>query len=232
MNSEYFKAITYSVIACQLVNEAKGRHLKCLLGMGLGCLMVTTAFWAYQLGLGVDLSTWGGERSGYARLGGVRADAVMIWPPLLMGCFGVLGLTLSAMASGRFPEQIQRLKMLTVCAFFVSVPPLVATMTHGAYAGFALMTAFVGAAYLDLKRRKLFQQRGSSLAPIVLTLLAASARWFMPRRPVQDAQPHHRALRILPAHVRQPRRGRLALRRVGIFPAHHPQLSAAGRALQ
>ena len=174
-NSEYFKAITYSVIACQQVNEARGRHLKCLLGLGLGCLMVTTAFWAYQLGLGVDLSTWGGERGGYARLGGVRADAVMIWPPLLMGCFSVLGLTLSAMASGRFPQQIQRLKILTVCAFFIAVPPLVATMTHGAYAGFALMIAFVGAVYLDMKRRKLFQHRGSSLAPIVLTLLAAGA---------------------------------------------------------
>ena len=174
-NSEYFKAITYSVIACQQVNEAKGRHLKCLLGLCLGCLMVTTAFWAFQLGLGVDLSTWGGERGGYARLGGVRADAVMIWPPLLMGCFGVLGITLSAMASGRFPDQIQRLKTLTVAAFLVAVPPLVATMTHGAYAGFALMSAFVGFVYLDMKRRKLFTRRGSSLAPIVLTLVAAFA---------------------------------------------------------
>ncbi len=172
MNSEYVKALTYSVIACQLVNEARGRHLKLLLGLSLGCLMVTTAFWAYQLGLGVDLSTWGGERSGFARLGGVRADAVMIWPPLLMGCFGILGLTLSAMASGRFPEQVRRLKLLTVAAFFISVPPLVATMTHGAYAGFALMTAFVGLAYLDLKRRRLLEHPGSSVTPMVLTVLA------------------------------------------------------------
>jgi hypothetical protein len=126
-NSEYFKAITYSIIACQQVNVAKGHHLKCLLGMCLGTLMATTAFWAYQLGFGVDLSTWGGERSGFARLGGVRADAVMIWPPLLMGCFGTLGLTLSAMVSGRFPDQIKRLKTLSVAAFFISIPPLVAT---------------------------------------------------------------------------------------------------------
>jgi hypothetical protein len=107
-NSEYFKAVIYSVIACQQVNSAKGRHLKCLLGMCLGTLMATTAFWAFQMGLGVDLSTWGGERSGFARLGGVRADAVMIWPPLLMGCFGILGLTLSAMVSNRYPEQIKK----------------------------------------------------------------------------------------------------------------------------
>jgi hypothetical protein len=122
--------------------------------MCLGTLMATTAFWAYQLGFGVDLSTWGGERSGYARLGGVRADAVMIWPPLLMGCFGTLGLTLSAMVSGRFPSRSRRLKTLTVAAFFASMPPLVATMTHGAYAGFALMAfVVISMIYTNLKRR-------------------------------------------------------------------------------
>lgn len=101
--------------------------MKCLLGMCLGTLMATTAFWAYQLGFGVDLSTWGGERSGFARLGGVRADAVMIWPPLLMGCFGTLDLTLSTMVSARFPAQIKRLKTLSIAAFYVFHPPLVAT---------------------------------------------------------------------------------------------------------
>jgi hypothetical protein len=172
-NSEYFKAVIYSVIACQQVNTAKGRHLKCLLGMCLGTLMATTAFWAFQMGLGVDLSTWGGERSGFARLGGVRADAVMIWPPLLMGCFGILGLTLSAMVSNRYPEQIKKLRHLTLAAFFVSVPPLVATMTHGAYAGFALMSMFVIAAYANLKRLKIINSRNSQVAPIVISMIAA-----------------------------------------------------------
>lgn len=170
VNSEYFKAITYSVIACHQVNVARGRFLKCLLGMCMGCLMATTAFWVYQFGLPVDLSTWGGERSGFARLGGVRADAVMIWPPLLMGCFGTMGITLAAMISGRFPVQIQRLKFLTVFSFFVSIPPLVATMTHGAYAGFALMAAFVFVVYMNMKRRQLIQRRSSKMTPTVVML--------------------------------------------------------------
>ena len=170
-NSEYFKAITYSVMACQLVNVAKGRHLKCMLGMSLGTIMAATAFWAFQLGLGVDLSTWGGERGGFARLGGVRADAVMIWPPLLMGSFGVLGVTLAAMVAGRFPAQIHKLKILTVAAFFVCIPPLVATMTHGAYAGFALMSAFSVLFYLNMKKRKAIHNPDSGLMPMVLTLV-------------------------------------------------------------
>ena len=174
-NSEYVKALLYSVIACHQVNVSGGRHLKCLLGLCLGCLMVTTAFWALQLGFGVDLSTWGGERSGFARLGGVRADAVMIWPPLLMGCFGTLGITLSAMASNRLPGQVSRLKWLTIAAFFISIPPLVATMTHGAYAGFALMTLFVVLAYMDLQRRKLLRSRSASIMPVVATLVGVFA---------------------------------------------------------
>lgn len=170
LNSEYFKAITYAVIACHQVNVARGRHLKCLLGMCLGCLMATAAFWAYQLGLPVDLSTWGGERSGFARLGGVRADAVMIWPPLLMGCFGTMGLTLAAMISGRYPQQIQRLKTLTAVSFFISIPPLVATMTHGAYAGFGLMAGFVALVYTKMRNLRLIQRRSSKLMPTVLAL--------------------------------------------------------------
>ena len=170
-NSEYFKALTYAVIACQQVNAAKGRHLKCLLGMCLGTLMAATAFWAYQLGFGVDLSTWGGERSGFARLGGVRADAVMIWPPLLMGCFGVMGIALASMVSGRFPDQVARLRHVTTAAFFVSVPPLVATMTHGAYAGFAVMSLFVTLFYLNIKRRHIVSARRSGgLTPVLVTL--------------------------------------------------------------
>ncbi|HMP76773.1 MAG TPA: O-antigen ligase family protein [Kiritimatiellia bacterium] len=171
-NSEYVKALTYSVIACQQVNAAKGRYLKCLLGMCLGTLMATTAFWAFQLGLPVDLSTWGGERSGHARLGGVRADAVMIWPPLLMGCFGVLGIALSAMVSGRFPVQIRNLRLLTMAAFFISIPPLVATMTHGAYAGFAMMIVFVGVVYARMKAKRMLHGGQMKLTPIIVGMTA------------------------------------------------------------
>ncbi len=171
INSEYMKAIFYAVIACQQANEAKGRYLKCLFGMCLGTLMATTAFWAFQFGLPVDLSTWGGERSGFARLGGVRADAVMIWPPLLMGAFGALGLTLSNMVSGRNPAQVRRFKMFALVAFLVAIPPLVATMTHGAYAGFALMIAAVGLVYLRTKSMGLLRAARAGLAPVAAGLL-------------------------------------------------------------
>ena len=138
-NSEYVKALVYSVIACQLVNESKGRLLKCLFGLCLGALLVMTAYWASQLGLPVEINDWGGEREGFVRMGGVRADSVMVWPALLVGISGLLGIQI-AFASRSSP--VQSPKWLTYATLFLSVaslPPLVSTMSHGAYAGFVLV---------------------------------------------------------------------------------------------
>jgi hypothetical protein len=114
--SDYFKALVYSIIACQLANEAKGHFLKCLVGLSLGALLVMTAYWAQQLGLPVELSDWGGEREGIARLGSVRADAVMVWPALLMGISGLVGMQI-AFASRRSP--VQSPKWLTYATLFL-----------------------------------------------------------------------------------------------------------------
>ena len=138
-NSDYVKALAYSIIACQLANESKGRFLKCLLGLCLGAILVMTAYWASQLGLPVELSDWGGEREGLMRMGSVRADAVMVWPALLLGISGLVGLQI-AFASQRSPVQSPKwLTYSTLILSVTSIPPLVSTMCHGAYVGFALV---------------------------------------------------------------------------------------------
>jgi hypothetical protein len=57
--NNYFKALCYAVIACQLTNEARGQHLKCLFGLCLGAVLIMSAYWANQAGLPVELSDWG-----------------------------------------------------------------------------------------------------------------------------------------------------------------------------
>jgi len=137
--SEYVKVLIYCTMACQLANEANGRYLKCLVGLCLGAILVMTAYWASQLGLPVEVSDWGGEREGFARIGSVRADAVMVWPALLLGISGLVGIQI-AMASRLSPGNSP--KWLTYTTLFLSVaslPPLVSTMSHGAFAGLALV---------------------------------------------------------------------------------------------
>ena len=90
-NSEYMKALMYSVIACQLAGEARGQYLKCLLGLCLGALLVMAAYWCFEAGLPVQISDYGNVREGFERMGGVRADSVMLWPTLLVGISGTPG---------------------------------------------------------------------------------------------------------------------------------------------
>src|ERR1043165_603194 len=138
-NSEYSKALIYSLIACQLGNESNGGLLKCLFGLCLGAICVMIAYWASQLGLPVEMSDWGGDREGFARLGSVRADAVMVWPALLLGISGLIGVQI-AFASRKSPFQSPKwLTYLTLFLCIASLPPLVSTMSHGAYAGFVLI---------------------------------------------------------------------------------------------
>jgi O-antigen ligase len=138
-DSEYMKAVMYCVIACQLTNEAKGQFLKCLLGLSLGALLVMAAYWGIQFGLPIEISDWGGDREGFQRMGSVRADSVMVWPALLMGISGLLGIQIalasreSALTSPRWLTY----GTLILCA--AALPPLVSTMSHGAYAGFAMV---------------------------------------------------------------------------------------------
>jgi O-antigen ligase len=138
-DSDYFKALVYSVIACQLANEARGRFLKCLLALCFGALLVMTAYWASQLGLPVEINDWGNAREGIARMGGVRADSVLVWPALLVGIAGLLG-TQIAFASRRSPAPSPKwLTYGSLVLSLASMPPLVSTMCHGAIAGLVLM---------------------------------------------------------------------------------------------
>jgi hypothetical protein len=182
-NSEYFKALVYSVIACQLANEAGGRFMKCLFGLCLGALLVMTAYWASELGMPVEVNDWGGEREGFARMGGVRADAVMVWPALLLGISGLMGLQI-ALASRRSP--VPSPMWLTYTTLFLcmsSLPPLISTMSHGAFAGFAMvLVALIWAGWMagkegalqNPKFRLLLRWIGIGLAAAII-LFAADA---------------------------------------------------------
>lgn len=138
-NSEYFKAFIYAVIGLQMANESNGRYLQCLFGLACGALMVGFAYWGITLGLPVQVSDWGGEREGFQRMGSVRADAVMVWPALLMGLGGLLGMAgafASPLATARIPKW---LLPAVIGGSLITLPPIAATMTHGAYAGLALI---------------------------------------------------------------------------------------------
>jgi hypothetical protein len=137
--NNHFKALCYAVIACQLVNEARGQYLKCLFGLAFGASLVMSSYWANHAGLPVELSDWGGDREGIPRTGGTRADAVMVWPALLIGVAGMIGIQL-ALGLSRNPRPSPTwLTYLTVVVCMGALPPLVATMTHGAIASFALL---------------------------------------------------------------------------------------------
>jgi len=151
-DSEYMKALFYSVIACQLAGEARGQYLKCLLGLCLGALFVMAAYWCYQVGLPVQIQDWGGEREGFIRMGGVRADSVMLWPTLLIGVSGLLGLQVSLASSRNARATPKWLSPLTAGLIVAALPPLVSTMSHGAYAGSVLVLgSFVWALWLAKK---------------------------------------------------------------------------------
>lgn len=145
-NGDWVKTLLYCVIACQLANEAKGKYMKCLFGLCLGAILIMIAYWAQELGLPIEIKDWGGDREGFARLGGVRADSVLVWPALLLGISGLLGIQIAyASKSAPYPSP----KWLTnVCLGLTvaSLPPLVSTMCHGAFAGLFMVVVALGLA--------------------------------------------------------------------------------------
>lgn len=137
--NNYLRALCYAVVACQLTNEARGQYLKCLFGLCLGAMLIMCAYWADHAGLPVELSDWGDIREGIARTGGTRADSVMVWPALLIGITGLLGLQF-VLGSSRSPEPSPRwLTWLTATLGVLSLPVLVSTMTLGAIVAFGLL---------------------------------------------------------------------------------------------
>ena len=155
-SGEYAKVVYYGIIGVQLANAAKGHYTKCLMGLCIGCLAVSFGYWAQHLGLPVALSKYGGSRAGFFRLGGVRADSVMVWPPLLMGCFGLLGSILAYLMGSphrNFPPRYLFVGALGI--MFITVPCLMATMTNGAFGGFFLMSIFLLVMYFIPENNKL-----------------------------------------------------------------------------
>jgi len=51
IDGEYTKALMYALIGLQQANEAKGRYLQCLLGLGCGSVVVGFGCWGFTLGL-------------------------------------------------------------------------------------------------------------------------------------------------------------------------------------
>lgn len=161
---EYAKAIYYGIIGIQLANEAKGEYSKCLIGLCLGCLTVSFGYWASQAGLPVSLSEYGGFRGEFVRLGGVRADSVMVWPPLLMGCFGFLGIVLSAVVSIGRKRAISKVLIGTALIIvFLTVPCLIATMTNGAVSGFILMNILLLSMYASPQNKRYISQKNKRI---------------------------------------------------------------------
>jgi O-antigen ligase len=141
--SEYVKALMYCVMACQLANESKGQFLKCLLGLSLGTLVVMVAYWAATVGLPIEISNYGAEREGIQRIGSVRADAVMVWPALLMGVAGLLGIQIALATRPHLQSSPRWLTYGSLLLVTATLPPMVSTMTHGAYASYVLLVGAV-----------------------------------------------------------------------------------------
>jgi O-antigen ligase len=136
-------ALVFAVMACQLARASKGEYLKCLFGFCLGALFIDVGYWANQAGLPVELSDWGGMREGFVRLGTVRADAVLVWPPALEAVAGLVGLSLAG-CSRLNPFGAKPLIIWgSIGAVILTFPVLVATMTHSSYVGAALVAAVI-----------------------------------------------------------------------------------------
>ena len=152
-DSEYVKAFAYAVIGLQLANASNGRYLMCVFGLVCGTLMVGFAYWGTTMGLPIQVSDWGQDREGFQRMGSVRADAVMVWPALLMGFAGILGIAGSFGTKFAKEKPPRWLVPAVLVAAFLTLPPLVATMTHGAFAGLGIIVVvFLVALYSPLSR--------------------------------------------------------------------------------
>lgn len=141
LRPDLVKSLLFSVMACQLANEAKGQYTKCLIGLGLGFLVVTFGFWAKTVGLPVQLADWGGQRAEFDRLGSVVVDSVMLWPPLLCGLGIVLGVAVAYGAKSCRCPAPRWLPYAAVLLFIGSLPPLLAAMTNSGLVGLVALVA-------------------------------------------------------------------------------------------
>jgi hypothetical protein len=166
MDPELIKCLAFSVMGLQLARASNGRYLKCLVGLGIGLLMVSTGFWANAAGLPVQLMNWGGERGGFERIGGVVADSVMLWPPILTGVGALIGVAAFVQSRGR-PGPTKWTKVLAFGGFFVSLVPLISAMTNSAVLGMAIILGAYGVSSFGFGRN-VRRKNASSAGPMVL----------------------------------------------------------------
>lgn len=137
------RALAYAALAGHFAAVASGRYVKCLLGLCVGSLSVMAGFWLHVARLPVRLQAYAGahERAGFERLGSGGADAVMVWPALLVGAFGIVGVAIALMRLRHDAPGTKAMILLSLVTLGLSLPPLLGTMTYSGYAGFALMAA-------------------------------------------------------------------------------------------
>ena len=189
IRSEFLKAGLYALIACHYANAAAGRYLKCLLGLAAGACTVMFAFWAYTAGLPVELAVYSGamERGGFERIGSARVDSVMVWPPLLFGTFSIIGIAATMLNVNPKTGSAGLMRWVALAIFFLSIPPLLSTMTTGAYFGFLLMLiAGVIAVKRSMRGRRLTLNEKHRLVkfgmvPVSLCIIVISLNLFETR---------------------------------------------------
>lgn len=181
MDLDLWRSVAFSIVAVHLARESHGHYLKCLLGLGLGLLMVTVGFWAKAAGLPVQLMTWGGERSGFERTGGVVVDSVMLWPPILTAVGVLFGLAAFVQSRGQ-PGPSKWTKIIAFGGFFLSIVPLISSMTNSAMLGIAaIIAAYAGSAFWFGRRSRKNASQSSpvfmliGLAGMVVAVLATDA---------------------------------------------------------
>lgn len=186
IHSEFLKAGLYALIACHYANAAAGRYLKCLLGLAAGACTVMFAFWAYTAGLPVELAAYGGnlKRGGFERIGSARVDSVMVWPPLLFGTFSIIGIAATLLNVNPKSGSAGPMRWVALATFLLSIPPLLSTMTTGAYFGFLLMLIYGGITVkrsLRGRRLTLREKRRRvkfAMVPVLLCIIVFSLNIF------------------------------------------------------
>lgn len=178
---DLWKNIAYCVMACQLVNVSRGKYLKNVMGLAIGLLVASFGFWGKAVGLPVQLSTWGGERGGFERLGSVGLDSVMLWPALLVGISILLGILASFGSRFAIRQPPKWFSKMVIAAFVMSIPPLVGTMTNSAYIGFALIiivfvlaVKYASGTSIFLRKSKNSLVKTVSIIAIMLVVLFAT----------------------------------------------------------
>jgi hypothetical protein len=165
-NPDLFKSMAFSMMAAQMAGASEGRYLKCLLGLGFGLLVVSVGFWANAAGLPVQLMNWGGTRGGFERTGSVVVDSVMLWPPILTGIAGLIGVAAFVQTRGNRVDA-RWTSAVAFGGFFVSLVPLISSMTNSAILGLGVIMAAYAASVFGMGGGRKVKS-GSGAGPVLL----------------------------------------------------------------